>query len=159
MLIPPHSGQNTSQMAHRFQQYLETSRPALVMVMAGVKEPSGKRRPGLLLPSSGNAVFLGIARALRGEAPGVGAVTLYSIPDKGRVAAKAPAIPRAIPGSSGRAARPTPPGGTTRVPTTKRQGRSLYIAASPSAAPWAVFSSESSGSSGPCSKPINGWSD
>lgn len=36
VLIPPHTGQNTSQMLHRFPRYLSASRPALVLVMAGV---------------------------------------------------------------------------------------------------------------------------
>ena len=34
--MPPHIGQNTSQMVNRYQRYLETFRPALVILMAGV---------------------------------------------------------------------------------------------------------------------------
>ncbi len=36
VLIPPHTGQNTSQMLHRFPNYLSASRPVLVIIMAGV---------------------------------------------------------------------------------------------------------------------------
>lgn len=36
VLVPPHSGQNTSQMVHRFEGYLRDFRPALVIFMAGV---------------------------------------------------------------------------------------------------------------------------
>lgn len=36
VLMPPHIGQNTSQMVHRFGDYLTTFEPALVILMAGV---------------------------------------------------------------------------------------------------------------------------
>lgn len=35
-VVPPHIGQNTSQMAHRMTSYLETYRPRLVILMCGV---------------------------------------------------------------------------------------------------------------------------
>jgi lysophospholipase L1-like esterase len=36
VLVPPHSGQNTSQMVHRFAGYLRDFEPALVIFMCGV---------------------------------------------------------------------------------------------------------------------------
>jgi hypothetical protein len=39
VVIPPHIGQNTSQMVHNFDDYLNTFRPALVIIMAGVNNP------------------------------------------------------------------------------------------------------------------------
>jgi len=36
VLIPPHIGQNTSQMVHRYPRYLQTFEPAVVILMAGV---------------------------------------------------------------------------------------------------------------------------
>jgi lysophospholipase L1-like esterase len=36
VIIPPHIGQNTSQVLHRFDGYLSTFKPAVVIVMAGV---------------------------------------------------------------------------------------------------------------------------
>lgn len=36
VLVPPHSGQNTSQMVHRFDGYLHDFKPALVIFMVGV---------------------------------------------------------------------------------------------------------------------------
>lgn len=36
VVVPPHAGQNTSQMVHRFADYLESFQPSLVILMAGV---------------------------------------------------------------------------------------------------------------------------
>ena len=36
VVVPPHVGQNTSQMANRISDYLDLYRPALVIVMAGI---------------------------------------------------------------------------------------------------------------------------
>jgi lysophospholipase L1-like esterase len=36
VIIPPHIGQNTSQVLHRFDKYLSTFKPAAVIIMAGV---------------------------------------------------------------------------------------------------------------------------